>query len=91
MNALPVYDDRYVKTKRRIYTNFCGLNLPDDSVECESFTIVSIDSVLAYENNYYLQVYYLQVQAIEFIWLKIRKSNIVLITILLSPIKISIW
>ena len=60
MNALPVYDDRYIKTKRRIYTNFCGLNLPEDDVECESFTIVSSDSLLSYENKYYLQVYYLQ-------------------------------
>ena len=60
MNALPLYDDRYIKTKRRIYTNFCGLNLPEDDVECESFTIVSSDSLLSYENKYYLQVYYLQ-------------------------------
>ena len=60
MNALPVYDDRYIKTKRGIYTNFCGLNLPEDDAECESFTIVSIESLLSYENKYYLQVYYLQ-------------------------------
>ena len=60
MNALPVYDVRYTKTKRRIYTNFCDLNLPEDDVECESFTIVFIDSLLSYENKYYLQVYYLR-------------------------------
>ena len=60
MNVLPVYDDRYIKTKRTIYTNFCGLNLPEDGAECESFTIISIDSLLAYENKYYLQVYFLQ-------------------------------
>ena len=36
------------------------INLPEDGVACESFTIVSIDSLLAYENKYYLQVYYLQ-------------------------------
>ena len=60
MNALPVYDDIYIKTKRRKCTNFCGLNLPEDNVECESFTIISIDSFLSYENKYYLQVYYLQ-------------------------------
>ena len=55
MNALPVYDVRYTKAKRRIYTNFCDLNLPEDDVECESFTIVFIDSLLSYENKYYLQ------------------------------------
>ena len=31
LNALPVYDDRYIKTKVRtygdkVYTNYCGLN-----------------------------------------------------------------
>ena len=60
MNLLPVYDDRYIKTRRTIYTNFRGLNLPEDGAECESFTVISIDSLLAYENKYYLQVYYLQ-------------------------------
>ena len=60
MNALPVYDDRYIKTKRRIYTIFFGLNLPENDVESKSFTIVSIDSLLSYENKYYLQVYYQQ-------------------------------
>ena len=56
MNVSPVYDDRYIKTKRRIYTNFCGLHLPEEGVEFESFTIVSIDSFLPYGNKYYLQV-----------------------------------
>ena len=26
-------------------------------MECESFTVISIDSLLAFENKYYLQVY----------------------------------
>ena len=26
-------------------------------MECESFTVISIDSLLVYENKYYLQVY----------------------------------
>ena len=62
LNALPVYDDRYVKNKIRtygdkFYTNFRGLNVPEDEIECESFTVISIDSLLVYENKYYLQVY----------------------------------
>ena len=62
LNALLVYDDRYIKTKIRtyddkVYTNFCSLNVPEDVVECESFTVISIDSLLVYENKYYLQVY----------------------------------
>ena len=35
----------------KIYINFRGLNVPDGGVECESFIIVSIDSLLFYENN----------------------------------------
>ena len=62
LNALPVYDDRDIKTKIRtygdkVYTNFRGLNVPEDDIECESFTVISIDSLLVYENKYYLQVY----------------------------------
>ena len=49
-----------IKTTIRIYgdkvfTNFLGLNLPEDYIECESFTVISIDSLLVYKNNYYLQ------------------------------------
>ena len=49
MNALTVYDDRYIKTKIRTYdvkyyTNFHGSNMPEDSVKCKSFTIICIDS-----------------------------------------------
>ena len=62
LNALPVYDDRYIKTKIRtygdkVYTTFRGLNVPENGAECEIFTIISIDSLLVYENKYYLQVY----------------------------------
>ena len=62
LNALPVYDRRYTETKRRTYgdnvcTNFCGLNVREDDIEFESFTVISIDSLLVYENKYYLQVY----------------------------------
>ena len=41
----------------KVYTNFCGLNVPEDDMECESFTVISIDSLLVYENKYYLRVY----------------------------------
>ena len=59
LNALPVYDDRYVKTKIRthgdkVYTNFRDLNIPEDDIECESFTVISVDSLLVYEKKYYV-------------------------------------
>ena len=46
LNALPVYDDRYIKTKIRtygdkVYTNFGGLNVREDDMECQSFTFIS--------------------------------------------------
>ena len=62
LNALQVYDDRYIKTKVRTYcdkayTNFCGLNVAEGDIECETFPVISIYSLLVYENKYYLQVY----------------------------------
>ena len=41
----------------KVYPNFCGLNVPEDDTECESFTVISIDSLLVSENKYYLEVY----------------------------------
>ena len=43
LDTLPVYDDRYIKTKikthgDKVYTNFPGLNVPEDGVECKSFS-----------------------------------------------------
>ena len=62
LSALPVHDDRYIKTKIRtfgdkVYTNFRGLNVPEDYKECEYFTVISIDFLLVYDTKYYLQVY----------------------------------
>ena len=31
--------------------------MPEDDIECESFPVISIDSLLVYEHKYYLQVY----------------------------------
>ena len=61
-NALPIYDTRNIKTKIRtysdqVYSKFCGLNVPEDDIDCEYFTAISFDSLLVYENKYYLQVF----------------------------------
>ena len=29
----------------------------EDNVECESFTVISIDSLLIYDGKYYFQIY----------------------------------
>ena len=62
LNALPVYDDRYIKTKIRTYSDksftiFRGLNVTEDDIEYQSFTVISIDFLLIYDKKYYLQVY----------------------------------
>ena len=62
LNALPVYDDRYIKTKIRtfgdkFYNKFRGLDVGQDDIECKSFTVISIGSSLMYDKKYYLLVY----------------------------------
>ena len=61
LNSLPVYYGTYIIRKiktysDKVYTNFCGLNVPEDDIETEYFTITSIASSLIYKNKYYLQV-----------------------------------
>ena len=56
LNALPAYDDRYIKTKIRTYgdkvfTNFHGLNLQQDDIECESFTVILLILYLYTKTN----------------------------------------
>ena len=56
------HDDIYIKTKIRtyddkVYTNFRGLKVPEDDIKRESFTVIFIKSLLAFETKYYLQVY----------------------------------
>ena len=51
-----------MKTKIRtygdkVYINFRGLKVPEDDIECESFAVISINSLLVFENKFYLQVY----------------------------------
>ena len=59
---MKLYDHRYIKTKIRtyqdkVYTNFRCLNVPEDDIECESFTVTFINSLLIYDEKYYLQVF----------------------------------
>ena len=41
----------------KVYTNCNSLNVPEDAVECGSFKVISIDSLLVYDRKFYLQVY----------------------------------
>ena len=49
------------KIYKNFVANFRGLNVPDD-IECEFFTVISIDSLLAHKSKYYLNVYLYIVQ-----------------------------
>ena len=54
---LSIYDERYMKTKiitypDKVYTNFHSLNVSEYYIECESFTAISIDSLLLYNCKY---------------------------------------
>ena len=40
-----------------IYTNFRDLIVPENDIECEYFTVISIDFLLVYDKKYYLQAY----------------------------------
>ena len=41
----------------KVYTNFRGLNVPKDDIQCKSFTVISIDSLILYKNKYYICAY----------------------------------
>ena len=38
----------------KAFTNFPNLNIPEVCIEWESFTTITIDSLLIYDNKYYL-------------------------------------
>ena len=47
LNVLPVYDDRYIKTKiethgDKVYINFHGLNVPEVYIECQSSFLLTL-------------------------------------------------
>ena len=47
----------YIKKKKirtygdKVYTNFRGLNVPEEDKKWESFIFISIDSILVYKKN----------------------------------------
>ena len=61
LNSLPFYDEisklQNKNNSDNVYTNFSDWDVQEDDTECESFRIVSIDSLLVYESKYYMEVY----------------------------------
>ena len=61
-DSLPVYDQRYLKTKVREYdgkikTNFLGNGVSNENTQYTCICCITIDSVLRIEKKNYLQVY----------------------------------
>ena len=61
LSSLPFYDEinklQNKNNSDNVYTNFIDWDVQEDDTECESFRIVSIDSLLVYESKYYMEVY----------------------------------
>ena len=59
---MPVYDEKYIKARvrefnRAIKRNFFGDKIPNESMHYTWIACITIDSVMAMEKKYYLQVY----------------------------------
>ena len=85
---MPVYNGRSIKTKIKtfgikVYTNFCGLNVPNDDIECESFTVISINSLVLYDKNIICKY----IWAVLLIKLKKNKWQIILMKMLFLKIR----
>ena len=52
LNALPVYDDRYIKTKVTTFDDKVYTEAGNDT-KFESFTVISIHSLLVHDSKYY--------------------------------------
>ena len=56
------YDNKYIKTKIKIYnnkinTNFYGNKIPEDNEYCTCFSVLLLDSVVKLDNDYYPQIF----------------------------------
>ena len=56
------YDNKYIKTKIKIYnnkinTNFYGNKIPEDNEYCTCFSALLLDSVVKLDNDYYPQIF----------------------------------
>ena len=56
-----IYDDQYIKTKvktfKTVKTLFNDDIIPEERIECECISYITVDSVLKIEKKYYPQVY----------------------------------
>ena len=75
----PVYgdDDKYIKTKIKIYakntiTNFHNKKMPKEKIPCKCLSIIMIDSVIKANKKYYPQIL---LEECKYIQEKIKTEN----------------
>ena len=75
----PVYgdDDKYIKTKIKIYakntiTNFHNKKIPKEKIPCKCLSIIMIDSVIKANKKYYPQIL---LEECKYIQEKIKTEN----------------
>ena len=62
-NSEPVYNDKYIKTKikiynDRVYTNFQHNKIPKDNEYCAYFSVILLDSIFVNSNQEYYHKYF---------------------------------
>ena len=71
------YDDKYIKTKRKIYadiiiTSFHNKKIPKEKVPCKCLSIIMLDSVIESDEKYYPQTF---LEECKFVQEKIKFEN----------------
>ena len=61
-NSELVYDNKYIKTKIKIYdnktkTDFYSNKIPEDNEYCTYLSVILLDSVVKIDDNYYPQIF----------------------------------
>ena len=61
-DSKPVYNDKYIKTKIKIYihrinTNLQGNKIPEDNKHCTCLFVLLLDSVIEIDSDYYPQIF----------------------------------
>ena len=63
INSEPVYNDKYIKTKikiydNRVYTNFQNNKIPKDNEYCSCLSVILLDSIFVNsDKEYYPQIF----------------------------------
>ena len=75
----PVYSNKYIKTKIKLYnnrinTNFQGNKIPEDNEYCTSLSVILLDSIVNVDGKYYPQIFLESKYAVKKIMNTINES-----------------